>query len=400
MLCWNTWGLSRSYKPVRLDGGSDSVLGPQQSRLLGPHPRSSTGRQWARISSQACHSQFLPPNPSSGSSNKPSVGHPFAPALELQTHRQGLERRWQPEPVPETGGGGGNGGRRNRKPPQGGNDAGSDGEGFFLSYEGETLNPFSRLASGVKGRLEADPEFAFKLLVECGLDAAIIISVNLGARGERFFKECEFVLCQLCVSLLNDFALVYLLAPTTRMSPMVQGTLKARLAKLPAHVFQRAPYGLPAFTLGQRLACFASKAVQYGAVGFVMGCAGTAVVQGLTTMREQLDPTFVPPPLTQPVLGTGVGWLYFMSLNSNVRYNFVNFAEEFMYGKYGGGPVAKSASVLLRLSNNFFGAYAWMRLASALKLNQPREPRRQREVDELLDEELPGVVGPVLGPAT
>lgn len=49
---------------------------------------------------------------------------------------------------------------------------------------------------------------------------------------------------QVAVSLLNDFALVYLLAPTPECSVLKRGSLRARLAELPAHVFQRAPAGL------------------------------------------------------------------------------------------------------------------------------------------------------------
>ena len=45
-------------------------------------------------------------------------------------------------------------------------------------------------------RCAADPDFTFKLAVECGLDALIIVTVNLLARRERFFSELEFVLSQ------------------------------------------------------------------------------------------------------------------------------------------------------------------------------------------------------------
>ena len=48
----------------------------------------------------------------------------------------------------------------------------------------------------MRDRLETDPEFAYKLLVECGLDATIIIGVTLAKRGKRFWKEAEFGGCQ------------------------------------------------------------------------------------------------------------------------------------------------------------------------------------------------------------
>lgn len=53
-----------------------------------------------------------------------------------------------------------------------------------------------RLVLGVRMRSAADPDFTFKLAVECGVDAMIIVTVNLLARRERFFTELEFVLSQ------------------------------------------------------------------------------------------------------------------------------------------------------------------------------------------------------------
>ena len=87
------------------------------------------------------------------------------------------------------------------------------------------------------------------------------------------------------------------------------------------------------FTLAQRAGCFCLKAAQYGTVGFVMGCAGSAIVHGMTALRMHLDAAFEPPPTEQPIAGTGLGWLYFMGLNSNIRYNAINAAEDVMYSR-------------------------------------------------------------------
>lgn len=238
--------------------------------------------------------------------------------------------------------------------------------------QGGFPNPFEIIVAGVRDRLETDSEFAYKLLVECGLDASIIIGVNLAKRGKRFWKEAEFVGCQVCVSLLNDFALVYLLAPTSRTRAVAAGSLQAKIAALPAHMFQRAAPGMPGFTAAQRLGCFALKAVQYGTIGFVMGCTGTGIVHGLTNTREKLDPSSTPPPVTQSMLGTGLGWLIFMGLSSNVRYNTINAAEDFLYSSMS-GAAPKLGSIGLRLANNVYSSYAWLELAKKLKLDRPRQ---------------------------
>ena len=262
----------------------------------------------------------------------------------------------------------------------------------------------------MRARAAADPAFAYKLAVEMGLDAAIILCVNGAARAwdaRRLASEAEFVLSQVAVSLLNDFALVYLLAPTVpagaavvaaaAVSPAGKGlsaAIKARLAALPAHVLQRGPYPLSA-----RAACLAARAVQYGAVGFTMGVAGSGLVAGLTAAREAADPAWTPPPTRQSVLGTGAGWCYFMATSSNVRYNAVNAAEEALYaagaaaavgagaGAGGAGRAAalllpRAGSVALRLANNVAGARGWLATAAVMGLEQPRPSRAERDAAE------------------
>jgi hypothetical protein len=59
-----------------------------------------------------------------------------------------------------------------------------------------------RLWTGILARAAADPDFMYKVSVECGVDAIIIASVNYGARGDSFFDELEFVLCQVRFALL------------------------------------------------------------------------------------------------------------------------------------------------------------------------------------------------------
>lgn len=233
-----------------------------------------------------------------------------------------------------------------------------------------------------------------QLLIECGLDLSIILGVNAASRGPaRFLSELEFVASQAAVSLLNDFALVYLLAPTGLPAPSAaaRGSLAAALASLPAHAFQAGN-----FSTGARLACLGARAVQYGAVGLLMGCAGSALVRALVAAREAADPSYEPPPTEQRVLDTGLAWCYFMAVSSNLRYNAINGVEDWAYARArkgiamaaaasgGGGAAAaplflaspaaaRSISVALRLSNNVFGAHSFIQLAKFLNLDRPRE---------------------------
>ena len=56
-------------------------------------------------------------------------------------------------------------------------------------------------------------------------------------------------------------------------------------------------------------------------------------MHAMTAVRMHVDAAFEPPPVEQPIAGTGLGWLYFMGLNSNIRYNVVNAAEDIMYAR-------------------------------------------------------------------
>lgn len=236
-----------------------------------------------------------------------------------------------------------------------------------------------------------------KLLIECGLDLSIILGVNAASRGSRFLSEIEFVASQAAVSLLNDFALVYLLAPTglPALAAAARGSLAAALASLPAHVFQAG-----GFSTGARLGCLGARAVQYGTVGLLMGCAGSALVRALVAAREAADPSYEPPPTEQRVLDTGLAWCYFMSVSSNLRYNAINGAEDWAYstarrglaaaaaaGRAAATPLflaspaaARSISVALRLSNNVFGAHSFIQLAKFLNLDRPREAGKKRKI--------------------
>jgi len=225
------------------------------------------------------------------------------------------------------------------------------------------------LSRGVRGRLAADPFFAHKLLVECCLDAAIIVGVNYNTRKDRFLPEIEFTLCQMAISLLSDFALVYLLAPSTLRSPATTGSLRARIASLPTHVFQSAAPGTKSFTPSARFLTFLLKGVQYGIVGFAMGCLGAGSVQALLWVREHLDPYFEPPATVQSIRGTGVGWSIFMATSSNLRYNMVTGLEDVLYWR--SVRAGKLGSVAVRLVNNWAGAIQWVMVTGYLDLNRP-----------------------------
>lgn len=66
-------------------------------------------------------------------------------------------------------------------------------------------------------------------------------------------------------------------------------------------------------------------------------------MHAVTAVRMRMDAAFEPPPTEQPIAGTGLGWLYFMGLNSNIRYNAVNAAEDVMYARCAPGLTSEAA---------------------------------------------------------
>ncbi|GAQ90770.1 hypothetical protein KFL_006820080 [Klebsormidium nitens] len=270
-------------------------------------------------------------------------------------------------------GGGGDRGPGRGRGYGGGGDGNKDEDDSSADVRiGQQSGVVHQLRRGLQERLEVDPDFVFKLGVECMNDAGIILAVNYLQRGKRFFSELEFVICQLACSLLCDMTLVYLLAPLPVASAATLAASSA-IARLPQHMFQRGP-----FTLAQRAGCYVYKGVLYGLIGCVNGGAGTALVHALTAAREQVDPAYVPPATTNPIGKSMLLWTAYLGLSSNTRYQLVNGLEQVLYGVFSQHlGVARAATIAMRLGNNFLGSLNYVWLAQATQLAVPRLPRRK-----------------------
>ena len=110
------------------------------------------------------------------------------------------------------GGGGGGGGDDGGG---GKNEPGDNGEfsGKGIPGVAAVVGAWMLLTSEFAGRVEADPNFTFKIGAELLNDTAIILFVNAVARKDRFFEQLDQVLCHWSVAMLNDICLVCLLAP-------------------------------------------------------------------------------------------------------------------------------------------------------------------------------------------
>ena len=310
----------------------------------------------------------LPPSSTSTSTKKKVV-------LEPVTYSFGGDGSNNNNNNNNNGGGGGGGGDDGGG---GKNEPGDNGEfsGKGIPGVAAVVGAWMLLTSEFAGRVEADPNFTFKIGAELLNDTAIILFVNAVARKDRFFEQLDQVLCHWSVAMLNDICLVCLLAPVAGVAAQRQaaaaakavavGGLRARFAGLPAHMFMAGN-----FTLEQKFLCWCQKAVLYSVIGFCSGVLGTAAVNVSSSAKTRADPERNPPlPEYNPTLMSGFAWLLYMGIGSNTRYQMVNGVERVAFNNL---PVkgAKLVSYLTRITNCFTGGTVWVWWADKIHLAKP-----------------------------
>ncbi|XP_004492377.1 protein RETICULATA-RELATED 2, chloroplastic-like [Cicer arietinum] len=241
-------------------------------------------------------------------------------------------------------GGGGGGGGENR------GDDHNDGDSKDSSF-----GILGLFLNGWRSRVAADPQFPFKVLMEELVGVTACVLGDMASRPNFGLNELDFVFSTLVVGAILNFTLMYLLAPTLGSS---SASVPAIFASCPkSHMFEPG-----AFSLLNRLGTLVYKGTIFAAVGFGAGLVGTAVSNGLITMRKKMDPNFETPNKPPPTLLNALTWAAHMGLSSNLRYQTLNGAE-FVLEK-GLSPLAFKTSVLvLRVVNNVLGGVSFVMLA-------------------------------------
>ncbi|GLJ48180.1 hypothetical protein SUGI_1017370 [Cryptomeria japonica] len=223
------------------------------------------------------------------------------------------------------GGGGGEGGSWGKSDDNGSN-----------KINGGLLGAFFQ---GWKGRVEADPQFPFKVLIE------EIVGVSAGVVGDMAstpnfgLNEPDLVFSIIVVACIVNFTLMYMLAPT-------------------GSVVQTLP-----------------------------GLVGTVISNGLINVRKKMDPNFETPSKAPPTWLNASTWAAHMGLSSNFRYQSLN-GIEFLFAK-GLPPIAfKSSVIVLRCLNNVLGGVSFVLLAIITGAQRVDEPLSLSEDDKykLLDQ--------------
>uniref|UniRef100_A0A0D9V706 HIT domain-containing protein n=1 Tax=Leersia perrieri TaxID=77586 RepID=A0A0D9V706_9ORYZ len=278
--------------------------------------------------------------------------------------------RLPPPPPPRSYGGGGSGDAAD----SGGGDEGRRGGilGIFLA--------------GWAARVAADPQFPFKVLMEELVGVSACVLGDMASRPNFGLNELDFVFSTLVVGSILNFVLMYLLAPTAGASAAVS-------SGLPSHMFEAGAY-----SLGSRVATLVSKGATFAAVGFAAGLAGTAISNGLISLRKRMDPAFETPNKAPPTLLNAATWAIHMGVSSNLRYQTLN-GVEYLLAKAAPPSVFKVSVVALRCMNNVLGGMSFVllaRLTGSQKSDKPAASAIVEEKESLIAEGN-AVAGHVVG---
>uniref|UniRef100_A0A7N0RAQ4 Uncharacterized protein n=1 Tax=Kalanchoe fedtschenkoi TaxID=63787 RepID=A0A7N0RAQ4_KALFE len=281
-------------------------------------------------------------------------------------------------------GNGNNGSGHGGNGDRGGGDGGRsrDDEGG----PGDSWGIVGLLLNGWRSRVAADPQFPFKVLMEELVGVSACIVGDMATRPNFGLNELDLVFSTLVVGCILNFLLMYLLAPTLSTTA---STLPAIFASCPpSHMFEPG-----AFTIINRFGTFVYKGIVFAAVGFAAGLVGTAISNGLISMKKKLDPNFETPNKPPPTLLNAVTWAAHMGVSSNFRYQTLN-GVEFLLEKWLPPFVFKSSVLVMRLLNNVLGGMTFVMLARLTgsqsvavqeKISIP-EPASTAGNEKLLDE--------------
>lgn len=258
-----------------------------------------------------------------------------------------------------SGGGGGNGGDA----------GGGDGD---RSSSG-SINPIAMFIEGWRSRVAADPEFPFKVLMEELVGVSATAVGDMATRPNFGLGELDFVFSTLVVGSIVNFTLMYLLAPTAAATA---SPAASAAASLPSYIFEPGPYSFPS-----RFATFVYKGVIFAAVGFASGLAGTAISNGLVSLRErgkgEEKGTEKPKKKKGPkTMLNAATWAVHMGLNSNLRYQTLN-GVEFVMARAMPAALFKAAVVVLRCLNNVAGGMSFVMLGRLMGSQKAEEAEPQ-----------------------
>ncbi|MCO5593361.1 hypothetical protein L7F22_047373 [Adiantum nelumboides] len=268
-----------------------------------------------------------------------------------------------------TGGGGGGGGSRwhddHAESEDNGDSAGKGG--LFVA-----------LLKGWNERVKADSQFPFKVLMEQIVGVGACVLGDMASRPNFGLNELDFVFSTLVVGSILNFALMYMLAPTSAAASSAN-MLPSIFSSCPSgHMFEQGAY-----SVADRLGTFVYKGAVFATVGFGAGLFGTFLSNCLIGLRKRMDPNFEPQNNAPPTFLNAATWAIHMGISSNLRYQLIN-GIEFAMAKVLPSPAFKVSILSIRAFNNVLGGYSFVTLA---RLTGSQKKSKATDVPALVDRE-------------
>ncbi|XP_040379093.1 protein RETICULATA-RELATED 3, chloroplastic-like [Oryza brachyantha] len=275
-------------------------------------------------------------------------------------------------------------------PPLSYGGGGGSGDAADSGGDGDRRGILGIFLAGWAARVAADPQFPFKVLMEELVGVSACVLGDMASRPNFGLNELDFVFSTLVVGSILNFVLMYLLAPTAGAS----AAASAAASGLPSHMFEAGAY-----SFGSRVATLVSKGATFAAVGFAAGLAGTAISNGLISLRKRMDPAFETPNKPPPTLLNAATWAIHMGVSSNLRYQTLN-GIEYLLASAAPPSVFKVSVVALRCMNNVLGGMSFVllaRLTGSQKSDAPAASATAAEEKERLIAEGNAVAAATVG---
>ncbi|EEE55565.1 hypothetical protein OsJ_03840 [Oryza sativa Japonica Group] len=293
--------------------------------------------------------KFLPATAPTHLDSSPRLSPPRAGSLSFSPLSSSssalLLRLRSPSPSGPSGPGG-------RLPPPPRSYGGGGGSGDAADSGGSSGGILGIFLAGWAARVAADPQFPFKVLMEELVGVSACVLGDMASRPNFGLNELDFVFSTLVVD------------PSST-----------------SHMFEAGAY-----SLGSRVATLLSKGATFAAVGFAAGLAGTAISNGLISLRKRMDPAFETPNKAPPTLLNAATWAIHMGVSSNLRYQTLN-GVEYLLANAAPPSVFKVSVVALRCINNVLGGMSFVllaRLTGSQKSDAPAASATAEEEKERL----------------
>eukprot|EP00250_Pteridium_aquilinum_P009767 c18918_g1_i1 orf=265-1476(-) len=256
--------------------------------------------------------------------------------------------------------GGGGGGSFNGYGGKGGGGDGRDDFNADNEDRGDSVGKGGLIGALMRGwneRVNADPQFPFKVLMEqiVGVGASVI--GDMASRPNFGLNELDFVFSTLVVGSILNFSLMYMLAPTSAAASTASMLPFIFSSCPPGHMFEKGAYSVL-----DRFGTCVYKGAVFAAVGFGAGLFGTFISNLLIGFRKKMDPGFEPQNKAPSTLLNASTWAIHMGLSSNLRYQLIN-GMEFAMANVLPPPVFKGSVFCIRACNNVLGGFSFVMLA-------------------------------------